>query len=67
MTSVVAKQESLTAQDRCDKCQAQAMVKAVFTSGELLFCGHHAKKAGHALTLKSIRVYDPEGYLSGNW
>lgn len=41
----VIKQEkpTLTAIDRCDakNCGAQAYVKAVGMSGELVFCGHH--------------------------
>lgn len=41
----VIKQEevTLTALDRCDakNCGAQAYVKAVGVSGELVFCGHH--------------------------
>lgn len=33
----------LTAADRCDRCDAQAYLRASLTSGgELLFCGHHA-------------------------
>jgi hypothetical protein len=36
---------TLTALDRCDAdCTAQAYVKAVGVSGELLFCSHHYNK-----------------------
>ena len=32
----------LTAADRCDRCGAQAYVRAIMLSGsELLFCAHH--------------------------
>lgn len=32
----------LTAADRCDRCGAQAYVRAIMASGsELLFCAHH--------------------------
>jgi hypothetical protein len=31
----------LTAVDRCDRCSAQAYVRATGVSGELYFCGHH--------------------------
>ncbi|HWG94512.1 MAG TPA: hypothetical protein VNU66_09835 [Mycobacteriales bacterium] len=34
---------TLTAADRCDRCGAQARVRVVLASGELTFCGHHAK------------------------
>ncbi|THJ67513.1 hypothetical protein E8P82_05315 [Arthrobacter echini] len=44
MTTAVATRE-LTALDRCDRCGAQAYVRAVLQSsgGELLFCAHHAR------------------------
>lgn len=37
---------TLTALDRCDagKCSAQAFVRVVGVSGELLFCSHHYNK-----------------------
>lgn len=36
---------ALTALDRCDRCGAAAKLRAVLaTGGELLFCGHHARK-----------------------
>ena len=31
----------LDATDRCDKCAAQAYIKVIGKTGELLFCGHH--------------------------
>ena len=34
----------LTAADRCDSCGAQAYIRVVVNSGELLFCAHHGKK-----------------------
>lgn len=33
---------TLSAADRCDRCGAQARVRVVLTSGDLLFCAHHA-------------------------
>ena len=42
----------LTRQDRCDRCGAQAFVKATLPSAdgmELLFCGHHFR--AHELKL----------------
>lgn len=36
---------TLTNADRCDaNCSAQAFVKAVGVSGELMFCSHHYNK-----------------------
>lgn len=33
---------TLSAADRCDRCGAQARVRVVLASGDLLFCAHHA-------------------------
>lgn len=62
MNDVIEKVE-LTAEDRCDRCGARAMVRATLKTGELYFCGHHAKETGYTLLLKTVSVYDPEGYL----
>lgn len=35
--------KAFTAQDRCDRCGAQAQVRATFAAGDLLFCGHHGR------------------------
>ena len=42
----------LDATDRCDRCPAQAYIKVIGNSGELLFCSHHYNKV----------VDSPEGY-----
>jgi ribosomal protein L37E len=45
VTSALASHPPLTATDRCDRCGAQAYIRATLASGgELLFCAHH----GHA-------------------
>lgn len=42
MTAALA--SNLTAADRCDRCGAQAYVRARLESGgELLFCAHHGR------------------------
>ncbi|MCG2624194.1 hypothetical protein LVY72_20095 [Arthrobacter sp. I2-34] len=51
MTTAVATRE-LSAMDRCDRCGAQAYVRVVLGSGELLFCGHHARQ--HEAQLRPI-------------
>ena len=42
--SVKPKEWLLSANDRCDKCSAQAYVKVIGHSGELSFCAHHYNK-----------------------
>ena len=62
--STSVEERVLTLNDRCDTCSAAAKVVATFLNGELLFCGHHARKTGTTLVSKAIRVYDPEGELN---
>lgn len=61
MTTTVDTERVLTLQDRCDSCGAAAKVVATFLHGELLFCGHHARKAGSGLVNSAVHVLDPEG------
>ena len=43
---VILETTSLTAVDRCDRCGAQAYVRAtLLNGGELLFCGHQDRKS----------------------
>lgn len=49
--------EALTAADRCDRCQAQAMVRVVLTTGGLLlFCKHHFDQHEPGLLLAGASV-----------
>jgi hypothetical protein len=64
MTVVVDTHRALTIQDRCDKCGAQAMVRATLANGELYFCGHHGREMGTPLVLKALQVFDPEGVFN---
>lgn len=43
-SDVKAQEWSLSPKDRCDRCQAEALVSVVGLNGELLFCGHHYNK-----------------------
>ncbi|MGZ4630946.1 DUF7455 domain-containing protein [Oryzihumus sp.] len=43
----------LTAQDRCDRCGAQAYIRVTLPSGgELLFCAHHGR--AHEAKLREV-------------
>lgn len=64
MTTSVVTQEPISISERCDKCGAQAKVRATLSNGELYFCGHHARQTGNTLVLKSLQVYDPEGVFN---
>jgi hypothetical protein len=51
-TNSLSKEYLLNVSDRCDSCQAQALVQVSGISGDLLFCGHHYNKI----------MNDPVGY-----
>ena len=50
--------QPLTAADRCDRCGAQAYVRVVLATGELLFCAHHARQHAPALSDIALDVQD---------
>ena len=55
----------LNAVDRCDRCGAQAYVRAVLISGlELLFCGHHAKEYAEGLKNAASKIDDQTARLN---
>ncbi|HEX2498653.1 MAG TPA: hypothetical protein VHO00_07605 [Actinomycetes bacterium] len=49
---------ALTAQDRCDRCGAQAYVRAVLPGGELCFCTHHWRKHADVLRQSAAEIHD---------
>ena len=54
----------LTAQDRCDRCGAQAYVRAVLaTGGELMFCAHHGKEYAEKLAAIAVKIQDETARL----
>ncbi len=64
MTSLLAP-AALSAVDRCDRCGAQAYVRAVLPSGsELLFCAHHARKHNDALRGAAVEIQDETDRLN---
>ena len=49
----------LTAVDRCDRCGAQAYVRATLPAGtELLFCGHHGNAHRPSLLVAGASIHD---------
>ena len=57
MTTALAPE--LTAADRCDRCGAQAYIRArLVTGGELLFCAHHGKKYNEGLSKVALEIHD---------
>ena len=56
---------TLTFQDRCDSCGAQAYVTVLFETGELNFCGHHYRTYESKLSTSAVRVVDERWQLTG--
>jgi hypothetical protein len=54
----------LTALDRCDRCSAQAYVKAVGVSGELYFCGHHFAGIKESVSKWAFEIIDERDKLN---
>jgi hypothetical protein len=58
-TALAPSTEALSAADRCDRCGAQAYVRASLASGGvLLFCAHHAVEHRVALEAAGAVFHD---------
>lgn len=51
-SSLEEKEWVLSPKDRCDSCNAEALVQITGLNGDLMFCGHHYNKI----------MDDPNGY-----
>lgn len=61
---VILESTPLNALDRCDRCGAQAYVRAtLLTGGELLFCAHHGKEYAEKLKTVAARIHDESAKL----
>ena len=51
--------EDLTTADRCDRCGAQAYIRArLVNGGELLFCAHHGREHLPELQARASEIHD---------
>ena len=66
MTSqITMEQTPLNSLDRCDRCGAQAYVRAILVSGgQLLFCSHHAKSYAEGLKPVAAVIQDESEKLA---
>ena len=55
---------TLNTSDRCDRCGAQARVRVVLVSGDLLFCAHHAKAYENKLRATAVEYVDETAALA---
>ncbi len=66
MAQTLLDSTNLGALDRCDRCGAQAYVRAVLAAGELLFCAHHGREYGEKLAREALLVQDNSSVLRGS-
>jgi hypothetical protein len=62
VSTAVASQ--LNASDRCDRCGAQAYVRAILAAGELLLCAHHARQHEARLRVVAREWHDETDRLA---
>ena len=59
MSELMLESVPLNALDRCDRCGAQAYVRAVLLNGgELMFCAHHGKGYAEKLKVVAAKIQD---------
>lgn len=56
----------LTTLDRCDRCNAQALVLAKGVNGDLYFCGHHFQSHSEKLIEWAYDIVDERDKLDQN-
>ncbi|GAA3160360.1 hypothetical protein GCM10010466_59030 [Planomonospora alba] len=65
MTGALAPAKPLKATDRCDRCGAQAYIRATLpVGGELLFCAHHGRQHIAVLRDRGADIQDESARLS---
>ena len=62
--NATAVKPNLTAADRCDRCGAQAYVRAELMSGlDLMFCAHHGREHQTKLQQANAKILDETARL----
>lgn len=65
MSTALAPHAPLNAADRCDRCGAQAYIRATLASGgELLFCAHHGRAHEDKLRELAAGIFDQADKLN---
>jgi hypothetical protein len=65
MMNTTAAAPPLSPADRCDRCGARALVRAVMPGGgDLYFCAHHGREHAARLREVAIEIHDDTGALA---
>ena len=63
--TAIVEHGELNASARCDRCGAQAYMRAMFPDGtDLLFCGHHGREYAPVLAARGVSMVDETERLS---
>jgi hypothetical protein len=55
----------LSPADRCDRCGARALIRAVLPGGgDLYFCAHHGREHAARLREVAVEIHDDSGTLN---
>ena len=66
MTTTTTAAPPVMPTERCDRCGARAVLRAVLPGGaDLLFCAHHGRAHAERLRAVAIEIRDDEGALEG--
>ena len=61
---ITASKSPLTAEDRCDRCGAQAWVSVEMKDSDLLFCNHHFLRHKEVLLKVAYWIRDYTGAIN---
>jgi hypothetical protein len=65
MSTTTATAPPLSPSERCDRCGARAVVRALLPGGsDLVFCAHHGRQHAKQLRAVAVAISDDEGVLS---
>ncbi|MEY3999877.1 MAG: hypothetical protein RLZZ626_232 [Actinomycetota bacterium] len=64
--TVSPEQIALHVSDRCDACGAQAYIRVVLPTGELLFCAHHGNENKAKLEPIALTWHDESSKLNAS-
>ena len=64
MSTTTASAPPVQPSERCDRCGARAVIRAMLPGGgDLVFCAHHGRQHAKELQAVAIAISDDEGVL----
>jgi hypothetical protein len=64
MSTTTATAPPVSPSERCDRCGARAVIRAMLPGGsDLVFCAHHGRQHAKELQAVAVAISDDEGVL----